>query len=67
LIVTSAAALRESFTAQLVSAFGAIELRDDASLGASPRSWVQDAVLEIGGLQLPLYVGRQVTRSRLTA
>jgi hypothetical protein len=57
LIVTSATALPESFTAQLVIAFAAIELRDDASLGVSPRSWVQDAVLEVGDLQLPLYAG----------
>jgi hypothetical protein len=56
-IVTGAAALPESFTAQLVIAFAAVEMHDDASLGVSPRSRVQDAVLEIGDLQLPLYAG----------
>ena len=35
LVVTSAAALPESFTARLVIAFGATEMRDDASLGVS--------------------------------
>ena len=57
LVVTSATALPESFTARLVIAFAASEMRDDPSRGLSPRSWTQDAVLEVGDLQLPLYTG----------
>jgi hypothetical protein len=57
LVVTSAGALPESFTARLVIAFGAIEMRDDASLGISPRSRTDGAVLEVDDLQLPLYAG----------
>jgi hypothetical protein len=57
LVVTSAAALPESLTARLVIAFGAIEMRDDASLGLSPRSRTDDGLLKVGDLQLPLYTG----------
>jgi hypothetical protein len=57
LIVTGAAALPESFTAQLVIAFATAERHDDASLGVSPRSRVQATVLEVGDLQFPLYAG----------
>ena len=57
LIVTSATALPESFTARLVIAFAATEIGADASLGVSPRSLAADAVLEVGDLQLPLYAG----------
>jgi hypothetical protein len=57
LVVTSAAALPESLTARLVIAFGAIEMRDDASLGLSPRSRTDDGLLQVGDLQLPLYTG----------
>ena len=57
LVVTSAAAPPESFTARLVIAFGATEMRDDASLGISPRSRTDDAMLEVDDLQLPLYTG----------
>ena len=45
LVLTSAAALPESFTARLMIAFGASERRDDASLGISPRSRMHDGVL----------------------
>lgn len=54
MLVTSATALPESFTARLVIAFATIEMRDDPSRGVSRRSWMQDAVLEVGDLQLPL-------------
>jgi hypothetical protein len=57
LVVTSATALPESLTAQLVLAFGTIEMRDDAALGVSPRSRAHDAVLTVADLQLPLYAG----------
>jgi hypothetical protein len=57
LVVTSAAALPGSFTARLVIAFGTIEMRDDASLGVSPRSQTHDDMLEVDDLQLPLYTG----------
>jgi hypothetical protein len=57
LVVTSAATLPESFTARLVIAFGATEMRDDASLGVSPRSRTHDGLLEVGDLRLPLYTG----------
>ncbi len=57
LVVTSTAALPESLTVRLVIAFGAIEMREDASLGLSPRSRTDDGVLEVGDLQLPLYTG----------
>ncbi len=57
LVVTSTTALPEAFTAQLVIAFSAVEMRDDASFGVSPRSRAQDAVLEVGDLQLPIYAG----------
>jgi hypothetical protein len=57
LIVTTATALPESFTARLVFAFAAAEMRADASIGVSPRSLAPDAVLEVGDLQLPLYAG----------
>lgn len=57
LVVTSAAALPESFTARLVIVFAASEMRDDPARGLSARSWTQDAVLEVGDLQLPLYAG----------
>jgi hypothetical protein len=57
LVVTTATALPESFTARLVIAFSAAEMRDDASLGVSPRSWVKNTVLKVGDLQLPLYTG----------
>lgn len=57
LVVTSAATLPESLTARLVIAFGAIEMRDDASLGLSPLSRTHDGLLEAGDLQLPLYTG----------
>jgi hypothetical protein len=57
LIVTSATALPESFTAQLVIAFGATEMRGDAALGVLPGARVQDAVLTVGDLELPLYAG----------
>jgi hypothetical protein len=57
LVVTSATAPPESFTARLVIAFAAREMRDDPSRGVSPRSWTRDAVLEVGDLQLPLYAG----------
>ncbi len=57
LVVTSAAALPESFTARLVIAFGTIEMRDDVSLGVSPRSRTHDGTLEVDDLQLPLYTG----------
>jgi hypothetical protein len=56
-VVTSAGALPESFTGRLVVAFGATEMRDDASLGIAPRSRTDDAVLEVDDLQLPLYTG----------
>lgn len=56
-IVTSATAPPELPTAQLVIAFGATEMRQDASLGVLPGARVQDAVLTIGDLQLPLYAG----------
>jgi hypothetical protein len=57
LIVTSEAALPASSTARLVIAFGATEMRDDASLGVSPRSRTHDAMLEVDDLRLPLYTG----------
>jgi len=57
LVLTSAAALPESFTARLMIAFGASERRDDASLGISPRSRMHDGVLEVDNLRLPLYRG----------
>jgi hypothetical protein len=57
LVVTAAAALPESFTARLVIAFGAVEMRDDASLGINPQSWSAGGILEIGDLRLPLYAG----------
>jgi hypothetical protein len=57
LVVTSATALPESFTARLVIAFGAIEMRDEASLGVVPRSWKHDGMLEVDDLHLPLYTG----------
>lgn len=57
LVVTRAGVLPESFTGRLVVAFGATEMRDDASLGIAPRSRTDDAVLEAGDLQLPLYTG----------
>jgi hypothetical protein len=57
MVVTSAAALPGSFTARLVIAFGASEMRDDALLGVSPRSRTRDDMLEVGDLQLPLYTG----------
>lgn len=57
LVVTSTGALPESFTGRLVVAFGATEMRDDASLGIAPRSRTDDAVLEAGDLELPLYAG----------
>jgi hypothetical protein len=57
LIVTSAAALPTSFTARLVIAFGATEMRDDVLLGVWPRSRARDAMLEADDLQLPLYTG----------
>jgi hypothetical protein len=57
LIVTSATALPESFTAQLVIAFGATEMRGDAARGVLPGARVQDAVLTVGDLELPLYAG----------
>ena len=57
LVVTGAAALPEAFTARLVIAFGAIEMRDDASLGISPRARTHDDVLEVDDLRLPLYAG----------
>src|SRR5262249_21835567 len=57
LVVTSTGALPESLTARLVVAFGATEMRDDASLGIAARSRAKDAGLEAGDLQLPLYPG----------
>ena len=57
LVVTSATALPESFTAQLVIAFGATEMRGDAALGVLPGARVRDAVLTVGDLELPLYAG----------
>ena len=57
LVVASAGALPESFTGRLVVAFGATEMRGDASLGIAPRSRTDDAVLETDDLQLPLYTG----------
>jgi hypothetical protein len=57
LVVTSATALPESFTARLVIAFGTIEMRNDAALGVSPRSRKHDGLLKVGDLQLPLYTG----------
>jgi hypothetical protein len=57
LIVTSAAAVPESFTARLVIAFGTIEMHDDTSLDVSPRSRTHDGMLEVGDLRLPLYTG----------
>lgn len=57
LVVTSAGALPESFTGRLVVAYGATEMRGDASLGIAPRSRTDDAVLETDDLQLPLYTG----------
>lgn len=57
LIVTSAAARPESFTARLVIAFGTTEMRGDASLGVSPRSRTHNDMLQVDDLQLPLYKG----------
>jgi len=56
-IVTSAATLSGSFTARLVIAFGAVEMRDDASLGVRPRWRVRNDLLQAGNLKLPLYTG----------
>ncbi|HEY7015606.1 MAG TPA: hypothetical protein VH480_22760 [Streptosporangiaceae bacterium] len=57
LVVTGAGAPPESFAGRLVVAFGATEMRGDASLGIAPRSRTDDAVLEAGDLRLPLYTG----------
>ena len=57
LVITSAAARPKSFTARLVIVFGTTEMRDDASLGVSPRSWTHGGMLEVDDLQLPLYTG----------
>jgi hypothetical protein len=57
LVVTAAAALPEEFTARLVIAFGAVEMRDDASLGIYPQSRTADGILEASDLRLPLYTG----------
>ena len=57
LIVTSAAARPASSTTRLVIAFGATEMRDDASVGVSPGTRTDDAMLEVDGLRLPLYTG----------
>jgi hypothetical protein len=57
LIVTSAAARPAPSTARLVIAFGATEMCDDASLGVSPGTRTDDAMLEVDDLRLPLYTG----------
>jgi hypothetical protein len=57
LVVTGAATPPEWCTARLVISFGATEMRDDASLGVSPRSRGPEDLLEVGDLQLPLYTG----------
>lgn len=66
LVVTSAGALPESFTARLVVAFGATEMRDDPSLGIVPRSRTDGAVLQVGDLQLPLYTGALTLETHAT-
>jgi hypothetical protein len=66
LVVTGAATLPESFTARLVIAFGTITMRDDASVGVSPRSRTDDDLLEAGDLQLPLYTGALTLTGDLT-
>jgi hypothetical protein len=57
LVITGAAAQPESFTARLLIAFGATEMRDDASLGVRPGSRIRDGILHVGDFQLPLYTG----------
>jgi hypothetical protein len=57
LVITGAAALPESFTARLVIAFGATEMRDDASLGVQQGSRIREGILDVGDFHLPLYTG----------